>query len=94
MNSTVLPEFRDPEACRIQDLDKLESDYRLCDLCYNYARRFLDNPEKLLEAIQLRKDLISEGITHILSTQKLLIRSCEKCGRRLPWNWPYKICEW
>ncbi len=90
---TILPDFPDPDACRIQDLDRLESEYRLCDLCYNYSRRFLESPEKLLEAIQLRKDLISGGITHILSTQKLLMKSCSKCGRHLPWNWPYNICE-
>ncbi len=90
---SVLPEYRDPEACRITMLDKLEEDYTLCDLYYNYARRFLEDPEKLLEEIQLRKDLISSGIIHILSTQKLLARTCRKCGRHLPWNWPYTVCD-
>ena len=74
-------------------LDGLEEDYTLCDLYYNYARRFLENPEKILEEIQLRKDLISSGIIHILSTQKLLMRTCRKCGRHLPWNWPYTVCD-
>ena len=89
----VLPEYRDPDACRITMLDGLEEDYTLCDLYYNYARRFLENPEKILEEIQLRKDLISSGIIHILSTQKLLMRTCRKCGRHLPWNWPYTVCD-
>ena len=89
----VLPEYRDPEQCRVTMLDRLEEDYRLCDLYYNYTRRFLENPEKLLTEIQLRKDLISAGIIHVLSTQKLLMRTCRKCGRNLPWNWPYTICD-
>lgn len=89
----VLPEYIDPESCRISMLDRLEEDYTLCDLYYNYARRFLENPEKILEEIQLRKDLISSGIIHILSTQKLMTRTCRRCGRHLPWNWPYTVCD-
>ncbi|MBQ8073271.1 MAG: hypothetical protein IJ231_05860 [Clostridia bacterium] len=89
----ILPAFRDPEACTVAMLDRLEGDYRLCDLCYNYARRFLENPESLLREIQQRKDLISSGIIHVLSTQKLPGRRCRTCGRSLSWNWPYAICD-
>ncbi len=89
----VLPDYQDPDQCTVSMLNRLEEDYRLCDLLYNYTRRFLENPDRLLETIQLRKDLISEGIIHILSTQKLSMRVCRKCGRRLPWNWPYSICD-
>ena len=89
----VLPEYRDPESCTVNMLDRLEGDYRLCDLCYNYARRFLENPDSLLREIQQRKDLISSGIIHVLSTQKLPGRRCKTCGRNLPWNWPYTICD-
>ena len=49
--------------------------------------------ETLLEEIQRRKDLISQGIIHILSTQKLQARKCKTCGRNLPWNWPYTMCD-
>ena len=89
----ILPEFRDPESCTVAMLDRLEGDYRLCDLCYNYARRFLENADRLLGDIQQRKDLISSGIIHVLSTQKLPGRRCKTCGRSLPWNWPYTICD-
>ena len=83
----------DPEACTIQMLDLLEADYRTCDLYYNYARLFLDNPDSVLEEIQCRKDLISKGIIHILSTQKLQQKACRSCKKRLPWNWPYPLCD-
>ena len=89
----VLPDFPDPEQCTVGMLDALEEDYRLCDLYYNYARRFLDRPEDILTSIQQRKDLISAGIIHVLTTQKLPGRACRKCGRRLPWDWPYAVCD-
>ncbi len=89
----VLPEFRDPEQCTVAMLDTLEEDYRLCDLYYNYARRFLEEPDRLLADIQQRKDLISSGIIHVLSTQKLPGRRCKKCGRPLPWDWAFTICD-
>ncbi|MBQ9251333.1 MAG: hypothetical protein IJ188_01680 [Clostridia bacterium] len=89
----ILPDLLDPESCTVSMLDRLEGHYRLCDLCYNYARRFLPEPESLLATIQQRKDLISSGIIHVLSTQKLPGRKCRQCGKRLSWNWPYSICD-
>ena len=89
----VLPPFLDPEQCTVAMLDGLEENYRLCDLYYNYARRFLEDPDQILAAIQQRKDLISSGIIHVLSTQKLPGRKCRQCGRSLPWDWPYAICD-
>ena len=89
----LLPDYQDPDQCTVSMLSQLEEEYRLCDLYYNYARRFLDDPEKVLTAITLRKDLISSGIIHVLSTQKLQMRTCRSCGRHLPWNWPYTYCD-
>ncbi|MBQ3423911.1 MAG: hypothetical protein IJH38_01775 [Clostridia bacterium] len=88
-----LPEPVDPELCTIPMLDGLEADYRRCDLYYNYARLFLAQPEDTLEEIQQRKSLISQGIIHILSTQKLPQRTCPACNAPLPWNWPYRVCD-
>ncbi|MBQ8092461.1 MAG: hypothetical protein IJ242_02660 [Clostridia bacterium] len=88
-----LPPIVVPEDCTIQMLDSLEASYRRCDLYYNYARLFLDDPSGILDEIQSRKSLISRGIIHILSTQKLQQRTCPSCRRILPWNWPYKLCD-
>lgn len=88
-----MPEMPDPDHCTIRMLDALEADYRRCDLYYNYTRLFLENPDELLAEIQRRKDLISQGIVHILSTQKLQQRTCPSCRRHLPWNWPYRLCD-
>ena len=88
-----IPRLLNPEDCTIRMLDALEADYRRCDLYYNYTRLFLEEPDAILEEIQRRKDLISRGIIHILSTQKLQQRACRVCKRRLPWNWPYRLCD-
>ncbi len=88
-----LPEPVDPEDCKTLMLDGLEADYRRCDLCYNYTRLFLEDPDPVLEEIQRRKSLISGGIIHILSTQRLQEKRCAVCNRRLFWNWPYRLCE-
>ena len=90
---TQIPRLLDPEECTVQMLDGLEADYRRCDLYYNYARLFLEEPDYILEEIQRRKDLISQGIIHILSTQKLQQKVCHSCKKRLPWNWPYRLCD-
>ena len=37
--------------------------------------------------------LISRGIIHILSTQRLQEKRCPDCGRRLAWNWPHRLCD-
>jgi len=88
-----LPQPPDPDYCTTAMLDGLEADYRRCDLYYNYARLFLEAPDGVLEEIQRRKELISEGIIHILSTQKLQQRTCPVCKAPLPWNWPYRVCD-
>ncbi len=88
-----IPGMLDPEECTIYMLDGLEADYRRCDLYYNYARLFLEDPDDVLDEIQRRKDLISRGIIHILSTQKLQQKTCRSCKKRLPWNWPYRLCD-
>ena len=88
-----IPESLVPEDCTVSMLDGLEADYRRCDLYYNYARLFLSEPDEILNEIQRRKDLISQGIIHILSTQKLSARTCISCKRRLPWNWSYRLCD-
>ena len=89
----ALPEIIVPEACVTPMLDTLEADYRRCDLYYNYARLFLEEPDDVLAQIQQRKDLISRGIIHILSTQRLQEKRCPDCGRRLAWNWPHRLCD-
>ena len=74
-----------------QNLDFLELEYKKCDLLYNFLRRFHIGSEKkeLLEY----KRAISSKISDTLAKQKLPVRTCKDCGKHLPWNYPYGICE-
>ena len=88
-----IPEPPEPETCVVEMLDQLEAAYRKCDLYYNYARLFLNSPDETMMEIQYVKGQISQGIIHILSTQRLQQRTCPLCKAYMPWNWPYRLCD-
>ena len=77
-----------PAGVQLQDL---EYAYKVCDLLYYYLERFGRDEE--LPAVRDEKRFISEGITELLEKQQLPENRCKKCGRRLPWNYRYRICE-
>ena len=51
--------------------------------------------EKYTEKEQLLeyKRKLSDKISDILAKQKLPGRTCKDCGRPIPWNYPYGICQ-
>ena len=73
------------------DLSALEKEYRKCDLLYNYLRKFqvISEREEILE----RKRNISWYISSYLEKQELPLRKCSCCGKDLPWNYPYGLCN-
>ncbi|MBQ6551234.1 MAG: hypothetical protein IJL78_07495 [Lachnospiraceae bacterium] len=73
------------------NLDELEEQFRLCDMLYNYSYRF-KHPEFQQELME-RKNQISERILKVLAREKLRPRRCRICGKKLPWNYPYALCE-
>ena len=73
------------------NLDELEKQFRLCDLLYSYCDRFR-HPEYLEELMQIR-NRISGHILKTLAQKKLRPRRCRYCGKKLPWNHPYSMCE-
>ena len=77
-----------PKRVELQDL---EYAYKVCDLLYYYLERFGEDEE--LPFVRTEKRAISEGITELLEKQQLPENRCKKCGRRLPWNYRYRICE-
>ena len=73
-------------------LDKLERKFRICDLLYSYLRKF--NPDTLLmNEVSAVKSRITHEIIRILEKQRFQGRRCRLCGRKLPWNYEYSICE-
>lgn len=73
------------------ELQDLEYAYKVCDLLYYYLERFGQDEE--LPEVREEKRVISEGITELLEKQQLPENRCKRCGRRLPWNYRYRVCE-
>lgn len=73
------------------NLTEMEQAYKICDLLYNYDRRF-EHSEDIKAILKLKKDL-SHRIMKQLSAKSLQPRRCKYCGKTLPWNYPYGICE-
>ena len=83
-----LENFVDPKA---RDLPELELAYKVCDLTFYYDQRFSHTED--LEEITETKQEISDMIMRILEEQKLPAKHCKYCGRPLPWNYRYGMCE-
>ncbi len=73
------------------ELNSLEQAYQTCDLLYVYHKKFTDGAR--IPEIAAHKKVISETMMKLLATKKLPRRKCRSCGRKLPWNFPYGICE-
>ncbi len=74
-----------------QDQSDLELAHRKCDLLYSYARKF-KHPEMKDHLVEERQ-LISQQIMKLLDSQNYAQRRCSRCGRMLPWNYPFGICQ-
>lgn len=74
-----------------RSLDVLEQQYRICDLLYMYCDRF--DRRRRVPDITRTKARLSEEIVKLLSQQKLQQRKCRFCGKPLPWNFSYSMCE-
>ena len=73
-------------------LDKLERKFRICDLLYAYLRKFYP-VGTLMSEVSAVKSGITHEIIRILEKQRFQGRRCRICGRKLPWNYEYGICE-
>ena len=77
-----------PITSNLQDLEFL---YEKCDLIYYFCRTF--RHEDCMPNLEETRAEICKNIMEILSQQKLPGRRCRECGRELPWNYPYGVCE-
>ena len=72
-------------------LDALELYHKICDLCYAYADRF--GVQEDIEEIQQKKEQYSLKIMELLKKTKMKRKTCRECGKVLPWNYPYPMCQ-
>ena len=80
----------EPPVYRRDDLQSMESAFRVCDLYYCYAER-VDSAYK--DEICLDRASIAAGIADYLRTHELPVRRCRSCGRELAWNYPHMYCS-
>lgn len=81
-----------PELMGSRSLDNLEMYYRMLDLYYSFCKE-MGKPCKTEETMNI-KDEVSGEIHEILRNQmKNMKNKCAKCGRALPWDFPYNICD-
>jgi len=73
-------------------IDALEQQHRVLDLYFNLARKF-QPLESTLQLIMEKKRICSGRIMKVLETRGFKERRCRSCGKMLPWNHPYGICE-
>ena len=73
-------------------LDRLEKDYKICDLVYYFATRFWHNKEIVKKVMEAKAEI--SRLTMIeLDKKALKAKTCNRCGHKLAWNHPYNICE-
>ena len=73
------------------DLDDLEEEHKIIGLLLYYSWKY-SIPEYSEELMKLKKEVCTLMI-QLLSEQTYEERTCPSCGKKLPWNWPYRICD-
>ncbi len=72
-------------------LQMLEISSAIFDFLYSFTRMFGDD-EDLAGILEVKRQ-ISEKIFIILDMQKLSMKSCKCCGKKLKWSYQYGICQ-
>ena len=87
-----VPDSLMPENARKDDLAALELQYKKLDLFHQFCERTDSSCNEYLYRDKRRR--VVEGINRLLSADKDgWDRKCRECGRKLPWNYPYNLCE-
>ena len=77
-------------------LDVLEKKYRSLDLLYSLQRSFgawqFNHNQVKTEILDCKKD-VAQAIIEQLTVSKNYYKCCKVCGKRLPWHYPYRLCD-
>ncbi|MBQ3797725.1 MAG: helicase [Butyrivibrio sp.] len=72
-------------------LQILEVSSAVYDFLYSFTRMFGEE-EDLADILEIKRQ-ISEKIFIILDMQKLSMKSCKICGKKLKWSYQYALCQ-
>lgn len=88
----IFTEMELPEFNEKSDLEWLELTYKKFDLYYSFARTIHYNKNDFISIISKLKEEVAIYIMQNLQTKEIH-RQCRICGRAIPWDHPYSICE-
>jgi len=74
-------------------LDELELSFKVCDLLYHYAEKFVPETPEDQHYILMRKNEISSVIMDKLASEPLRVKTCKLCGRPLPFSYKFGLCD-
>ncbi|MBP5230811.1 MAG: helicase, partial [Clostridia bacterium] len=73
----------------LETLESCERQYHALDIYYQLSRRI-----GLRASVQEEKEKVCARIHEFLKTDKqLYLRRCSYCGKKLPWDFPFGMCE-
>ncbi len=72
-------------------LQEPETSSAVYDMLYSFTR-FFGEEEDLKDILEIKRS-ISDKIFAILDKQKLSLRTCPNCGKRLKWSYKFNICQ-
>lgn len=73
------------------NMESLEKVYKICDMIFYYDEKFFNGIDS--KNIMNTKNDISQAIIKLLEKSKLQPRKCKYCGKVLPWNYQYTMCQ-
>ena len=74
-------------------LEALESSYKELDLLFSFLKSIDSDDEELFNTVNQKKEEISSKLIIELKKRKNVFKSCKRCGRQIPWNHAYGICD-
>lgn len=74
-------------------LAALEQNYRILDLYFSFSRCIGYDKDNFRKRIVEKREKIATDMMKLLSKPQNQTKKCRTCGVKLPWNYPYGLCN-
>ena len=75
------------------DLSSLELDYKKLDLLFSFLKSIDTQNEEYFKRVTELKEDIAMKLIKELKKKKNIFKHCNVCGKKLPWNYEYGMCQ-
>ena len=73
----------------LDSLESCELQYHAYDIYHQLSRRI-----RVPVSVEKEKEEVCKKINGFLATdKKLFLNKCNRCGKKLPWDYPYAVCQ-